>query len=279
MLEIEVVLTESRIKKGLLAISRKWKGFFPSEAKTIKVVLGSKCLLKRFVPFQSSTREMRICGLKRWYEENEARPGDLVKIKVIEPFEVYELKFIPTTPKEVEFQKKIFEAEDESIASEILRTYAKAFGLNEKIAATKSLQRLAASPIPIRKSAKIESTHRLKVSPGIRKLLLKIYNGHCQICGFTFLKRDGTPYFEVHHIDPQLGDHPKNLLVVCPNHHAMLEFAHTKIFVDKNGWTREVEINGSRFRVKQLLDKPLDLRPQFLELRPFEAIFLIDKAR
>ena len=61
---------------------------------------------------------------------------------------------------------------------------------------------------------------RESVPASLRAILARLYKGQCQISGFSFLKRDGEPYFEVHHIDPLLGHHAKNVLVVCPNVHA-----------------------------------------------------------
>lgn len=59
---------------------------------------------------------------------------------------------------------------------------------------------------------------------------LKIMNKNiCQICGSTITLPDGSRYSEAHHIIP-LGrphngpDVAENLIVVCPNHHAMLDF-------------------------------------------------------
>lgn len=51
----------------------------------------------------------------------------------------------------------------------------------------------------------------------------------CQICGLTITLSDGSKYSEAHHIIP-LGrphngpDIAENIIVVCPNHHAMLDF-------------------------------------------------------
>ncbi len=47
----------------------------------------------------------------------------------------------------------------------------------------------------------------------------------CQICNFTFRKRDDHYYFEAHHVHP-LGEHGPdcldNILVLCANHHRQL---------------------------------------------------------
>ncbi len=48
----------------------------------------------------------------------------------------------------------------------------------------------------------------------------------CQICDFTFQKRDGTYYIEAAHIIPLKDggtDAPENIVILCPNHHKMLD--------------------------------------------------------
>lgn len=55
-----------------------------------------------------------------------------------------------------------------------------------------------------------------------------LHRSRCQICGTTIILQDGRAYAEAHHIiplgSPHLGpDTPSNIIVVCPNHHAMLD--------------------------------------------------------
>lgn len=60
--------------------------------------------------------------------------------------------------------------------------------------------------------------------------LKAIYEYRCQICSLTIeLPRGRGLYCEAHHIRPlgqphKGGDNLANLIVVCPNHHAMLDF-------------------------------------------------------
>jgi 5-methylcytosine-specific restriction protein A len=57
----------------------------------------------------------------------------------------------------------------------------------------------------------------------------KLYKNTCQLCGERIQVRPGKYYSEVHHIKP-LGqkhdgaDNKANMLCVCPNHHALLDF-------------------------------------------------------
>lgn len=80
--------------------------------------------------------------------------------------------------------------------------------------------------------------HRISryVERGQIGTMVKLANGYrCQVCdamGQTweaFLKPDGTPYVEAHHVvqvstlgDDVLG--PQNVITVCPNHHRHLHF-------------------------------------------------------
>ena len=64
------------------------------------------------------------------------------------------------------------------------------------------------------------------------------YNCLFYNCGNTFLREDGTPYIEVHHIIPLCHggeDGIWNLSVLCAHHHRMAHFADvkTRITVEK----------------------------------------------
>lgn len=73
----------------------------------------------------------------------------------------------------------------------------------------------------------------------------------CQICHFTFEKKNGHPYAEVHHIVPvsEGGDDVQdNLLVLCSNHHRQLHFARVE-WPQGMAAPRSVVINGTQSRV------------------------------
>lgn len=57
---------------------------------------------------------------------------------------------------------------------------------------------------------------------------------YCQICGEQLVLKDGSPYAEAHHIKPLGREHNgpdvrKNILCVCPNHHALLDYGAIKL--------------------------------------------------
>lgn len=59
------------------------------------------------------------------------------------------------------------------------------------------------------------------------KELKNHYKNKCQICNEALITRDGL-YSEVHHLQPLGGDHKgpdeqMNMIVVCPNHHALFD--------------------------------------------------------
>lgn len=86
-------------------------------------------------------------------------------------------------------------------------------------------------------------------------LLTDIYCGRCQVTGFGFLQKNGEPYFEIHHIRPEFGNHLKNILVVSPNTHAQFSHAFVELYCDKDGWLRGGKFNGKQFRVTQVIDR------------------------
>ena len=96
----------------------------------------------------------------------------------------------------------------------------------------------------------------------LRTLLGVAHRGRCQLCGFTFAKRDGEPYFEVHHLDRDRGHHPKNLLLVCANCHVQLEEALVEDMRHRNGWLVSLRISGKRVSVDQPLARGGEPLPQ-----------------
>lgn len=78
---------------------------------------------------------------------------------------------------------------------------------------------------------------RLKRDRGLAIRVKALYEGRCQCCGFTFAKPDGTPYSEAAHLrrislreaDLDIGD---NIVVLCPNHHKMLDYGAMEIEYD-----------------------------------------------
>lgn len=60
------------------------------------------------------------------------------------------------------------------------------------------------------------------------KSLKELYHFRCQVCGFQMQVAPGKFYIEAHHVRPLGGEHRggdshSNMLVLCPNHHAMFD--------------------------------------------------------
>lgn len=79
----------------------------------------------------------------------------------------------------------------------------------------------------------------------ISKLIKKHNNYRCQVCEsigqnpISFIKKNGEPYIETHHIIPVselttglLG--VSNLMTICANHHRQIHFGNVKILSDIN---------------------------------------------
>jgi len=70
---------------------------------------------------------------------------------------------------------------------------------------------------------------RIIRDPEIVRKLKVLHKNECQICGFALDLLGGKTYSEGHHIRP-LGikhngpDIPENILILCPNHHALCDF-------------------------------------------------------
>ncbi len=77
--------------------------------------------------------------------------------------------------------------------------------------------------------------------------LKSLYEFRCQVCGFRLEPSPGTFYIEVHHVRPLGGGHDgldtsNNMLVLCPNHHAMFDFGIPR-FLSPN----DIEMAGTRY--------------------------------
>lgn len=211
-----VRITRSRLNKGLLAIpvslADKW---FPDINTTIKLYLGDSDTTQAhtYSSYKSTTREARVGGLAKWFEQTRLKDGDEIVVQLIEKeTQVYrivpEKQFISRVKG---LQKELENAEDEDDASTKFLSLAKWVDLAENQLAVTEYRRLATEALPIPRN-KVEKAAVCvnETTPGsIRVLLEHIYGGHCQICNFFFLKRTGRPYFEIHHINPLYAHHPK----------------------------------------------------------------------
>lgn len=72
-------------------------------------------------------------------------------------------------------------------------------------------------------------TYRILRDTRLARQVKLIHRSSCQLCGLSISLPNGEAYAEAHHLRP-LGrphdgpDVPGNVVVVCPNHHAMLDY-------------------------------------------------------
>ena len=95
----------------------------------------------------------------------------------------------------------------------------------------KSLQELrslalAAAATPKVPSKKSQRTYYIR-SVKVKAYVLKRANGHCEACkkAAPFVRKDGTPYLEPHHIKRVADggpDHPRSVGAVCPTCHRFI---------------------------------------------------------
>lgn len=249
--------TASRIQKGLLAIPRRFTGEFPQSKRRVFVVFddGTRVEPKIYVPYDPKIKECRVFGLSRWFSRRGVVAGDAITITVEDAEKgIYRIaldRFIRQR-RAVEARKQLYLTNSDEIAVDQLRLLADAKGVRVREMAFQEIALLAKKPVPPRKRMMVLETGRSEAVPAaLRALLEAIHCGRCQICGFTFEKRDGRPYFEIHHIEPDQGHHPTNVLVVCPNCHAKLENAVITEMDRIMGWLVGVTINGRRFKIRQ----------------------------
>jgi len=85
--------------------------------------------------------------------------------------------------------------------------------------------------LPQRHSVK---TYRILRDTALSRWLKQLYSFECQICGSTIEISKTERYAEAHHIrplgDPHKGhDRLENMLVLCPNHHAMCDLGAIRL--------------------------------------------------
>jgi hypothetical protein len=78
------------------------------------------------------------------------------------------------------------------------------------------------------------TTYRILRDTELARRVKSIHRFECQICGSTIQLPDGSRYAEAHHIQPLGGSHNGpdvigNILCLCPNHHAELDYGVTAL--------------------------------------------------
>lgn len=254
---ITIKTTKSRISKGLLAIPVSLIDLFPMKSNKIFLVNEhGKIEPKKFTPYKSSSRECRIGGLRTFYAKYDVKDGDELVIQLLDD-EKY--RIIPERLFQSIVQKRIYKFEASSTEEEIknnLSQISDFVNLSEIDVLKNEFVFLSKGKVEKRKFVDKKTTSvRESVPVSIRKILLELYIGKCQITNFTFFTKNKMPYFELHHIFPDLGNHLKNLLVVCPNIHAQFTHCYVEHSFDEYGWLKKIKFNDEYFNVYQIIDE------------------------
>lgn len=255
-----IKITKSRLDKGLLAIPVSLIRWFPQQNCKIKVFFDDSIYSQptTYTSYTSRSNECRIGGLGEWFRKNQIKEGDEIVLQVVDKNSfVYrlipELKFITKTKQiQTEFDNSI----NELNAEKNLFKIADWTRTDEKTTKLKEFFRLARQPIVKNRQliSKKGTLGKESTSSNIRILLGKIYLGHCQVCNFWFLKKDKNPYYEIHHLKSEIGNHIKNLILVCGNCHNQFEYADTKEEF-KDGWLEKIYFNNRIFIINQIILK------------------------
>lgn len=254
-------ITKSRIEKGLLAIPRGFSNCLPRSNQRIKIYFddSSNPQSKTFSSYYSTTNENRIGGLKNWYFENQIREEDELILQILDKEKfVYRLFTEQTFLKKAkEFQIDFDNSKDDKIASEKIEQISNLTRVEKaKIIFNEFLRLAKYSNDEIRKRIKVPNRlNKEKIPPNIRIVLGNIYKGYCQVCSFSFLKRDNFPYYEIHHLEPNIGHHPKNLVLVCANCHRQFEYANVAKDFNEKGWLSKVIFNQKEYFVEQAINE------------------------
>src|SRR3972149_7967660 len=253
-----IKLTQSRIDKGLIAVPVSLAGWFPDQNDTVEIYLNDSpsSQTKQYSSYNSSTRECRIGGMKEWFQQNNIKSGDEIVIQLIDK-EHFIYRLIPERNfilKTKELQDSFDNSETEQEASEKITTLAEWTDLDtEKVVLSEYHRLINAIPIQERRYIKKRSNQAREGAPhNLRILLGDIYQGHCQVCDFWFLKKDNRPYFETHHINPLLGNNPKNMVLVCANCHRQFEYTDVHHEFNNEGWLVKVSFNNRMCFLNQI---------------------------
>ena len=259
-------ITKSRLDKGLLAIPVSLIDLFPKKKTEIKILLGDEDIpiLKHFTPYSSSSRECRIGGLASWFEIIKIKDGDEIVLQVINKDEkIYRLQKESNFLDEINLIEKkltsslkheITDIKEESEINQNIELLTKKVNTTKNEVIISEYLKIKDLLIKQRKCKTLNLIQRKENVPSfIRLILEEIYQGRCQITNFTFIQKNGKPYFEIHHLDENRGNDWRNLLVVCPNIHAQLTYSDYENIFDNDGWLNVVKFVNQEFKVNQKL--------------------------
>lgn len=257
---LTIKVTQSRIDKGLLAIPVSLIDVFPNNKRKIKVYFDNSNNYSElnFSPYTSSSRECRIGGLKEWFNLHQVRSDEELVIQIIRKDKneyriLTEKQYLHTIKL---LQRKFDNSYDDITTTDNINKLAIISNINQSEVFKNEFYRLSKQSDSKRNFTQVVLKKSKESVPySIRKILGEIYNGKCQLTNFTFIQKNGNPYFEIHHIKENKGNYLKNLLVVSPNIHAQFTYSRKKEYFDDKGWIRKVKFKEEELNVYQFIDK------------------------
>jgi hypothetical protein len=256
-----VNITQSRIDKGLIAIPRSLLNWFPERNCKINVYLDDSSIMqiKNFSSYDSSTKEARIGSMREWFIEAKIKDGDEVVLQLVDKDKrIYRIMKESDFIKHINILRSDFDKSiNEEIAESQLNLISNMTKASNEISVLTEYYRIVKTyEVSDRGNIMRSATMvREKIPPHLKFLIGKIYKGNCQVCGFGFIKRDGKPYFEIHHLTPSLGHFPQNLLLVCANCHKQFEYSRNKCYYSENGWLQKVKFNSQSFKITNIIER------------------------
>lgn len=100
------------------------------------------------------------------------------------------------------------------------------WGLRSHLQSTPSASDIESPSAPERL---LVETYRVLRDTELARKIKALHKNVCQLCGQTVMLKDGATYSEAHHIKPLGSPHngpdvAENIVVLCPNHHVMLDY-------------------------------------------------------
>lgn len=247
-----------------------WGGY-----EWIRSPLSLKCIreMKRgdiVVAYQAGEGILGLCALASGGYEEVPGSGDVntfdlapePALRLKKPVPLSQLKSDDkTAPLFKQLQGSVFKATDfwEALKAHILTINPHLDDALKRFErATQNLRRTIGEEKDIWRKMEIERSKfymwrkRLYRRNGERSAWLrKLYDFKCQICHAQFPMPDGRMLIDVHYIKPLTaigpsGDHPGNMLVLCPNHHIQLELSQD-VSVDWDSQT--IKVDGVQYKL------------------------------
>ncbi|MGD8726800.1 MAG: HNH endonuclease [Gemmatimonadales bacterium] len=186
------------------------------EAHSIRYAATLKALDLHPQESREATRQLLAYSLKATKQERVWTPGEgtlyaIAGCKAIRPFSLSRLRKL---------------SDGNPVDSRYRYSYALVEGRpSEDLTAIDAASDVSDPPESVRKRTVVS---RIVRDSALARSLKAQHRNQCQICGQTVQMESGSTYAEAHHVRP-LGrphngpDIEQNILIVCPNHHAMLD--------------------------------------------------------